>query len=471
MKPKRKSITSDEKLTVVARAKRGESLNSLEKETGHQRTQIRKWIAQEDKLIELQRKQKRVKGGGRKPLFPEIEMLAIEWFKKQREKKLVVNYNMFRREAMKICQNIGTPTTIDNFLCSNKWIRGVCRRNKISSRKITHQSQQDNSSQKEICSKVKTFIAAINQKTANISKKFIFNMDETACYFDMCHSRTLHFQGDKTVDGLDTGHSKNRFTVVLCISAAGTVIRTQIILKGLKKIPKVVLPKNIDLVVSDGGSMTTKLMLTWISSCYMTQCNIFKCENSLLIMDSYGCHMKDEIIEKLKKFGNTDVLIIPPKTTSFLQPLDVSINHPFKNALREEWNSWLGEGPEDYTSKGYRKKPSYQNLVDFTAAALKKISPEIIIRSFECCGIGEYGERIALSMLNKKLQAALVTEKTSQVIQHNAELVLEDEEKNIDEEYELVFQEDLSCTKTDELLSLSSNMENNSKCESDYESD
>ena len=76
-------------------------------------------------------------------------------------------------------------------------------------------------------------------------------------------------------------------------------------------------------------------------------------------------------------------------------------------------------------------------------------------------------------MLNNKLQVALVTEKTSQVIQHNTErhLVLEEEEKNIDEEYELVFQEDLSCAKTNEFLSSSSNMENNSKSESDDESD
>ena len=76
-------------------------------------------------------------------------------------------------------------------------------------------------------------------------------------------------------------------------------------------------------------------------------------------------------------------------------------------------------------------------------------------------------------MLNNKLQAALVTKKTSQVIQHNTEqhLVLKEEEKYIDEEYELVFQEDLSCAKTDEFLSLSSNVESNSKSESDDESD
>ena len=41
-KPKRKYIASDEKLKVFSRAKCGESLNSLEKETGHQRSLIKK---------------------------------------------------------------------------------------------------------------------------------------------------------------------------------------------------------------------------------------------------------------------------------------------------------------------------------------------------------------------------------------------------------------------------------------------
>lgn len=192
---------------------------------------------------------------------------------------------------------------------------------------------------------------------------------------DITHGRTLHFQGQKPVDGLDTGHSKNRFTVVLCISAAGTVTRTQIILKGLKKIPKVKLPKNIDLVVSDGGSMTADVMIKWIKNCYKVQCDIFKRESSLLIMDSYKCQLKDEVIANLKKLCNAEAMIIPPKTTSFLQPLDVSINYPFKNALRSEWNKWLAEGPEEFTKKGYRKNTKLPKLGGLYSCSAKTNFP------------------------------------------------------------------------------------------------
>jgi len=89
-------------------------------------------------------------------------------------------------------------------------------------------------------------------------------------------------------------------------------------------------------------------------------------------MDSYGCHLKDEVKSELKKTCNTELLPIPPKTTSYLQPLDVSINFPFKTALRAAWSDWFETGPKEYTEKGYRKRPSYQNLVEFVAQLLEK---------------------------------------------------------------------------------------------------
>ncbi len=63
-------------------------------------------------------------------------------------------------------------------------------------------------------------------------------MDETPCYFDMASDKTLHFKGDKNVEGVDTGNQKSRFTVVLCSSASGFFVKSMIIFKGLKKVPK-----------------------------------------------------------------------------------------------------------------------------------------------------------------------------------------------------------------------------------------
>lgn len=234
---RRKNILLSEKMKIVTRARNGESLHSLERTTGYQRSQIRGWIRNVNKMNLFgngKREHSRVKGGGRKPKFPQVEEELLAWFREQRSKKLVVNYSTIRREATTMAIN----KNVENFACSNKWIANFCRRNRISSRKITHQGQEDNVPKGEMYLKVKHFLDEVTIKAAGIPAENIFNMDETPCFFDMANSRTLHFTGEKTVDGLDTGHSKNRFTTVLCISASGKFIKSLIIFKGLKKILK-----------------------------------------------------------------------------------------------------------------------------------------------------------------------------------------------------------------------------------------
>ncbi|CAG8828214.1 966_t:CDS:2, partial [Dentiscutata erythropus] len=42
-----------------------------------------------------------------------------------------------------------------------------------------------------------------------------------------------------------------------------------------------------------------------------------------------------------------------------VQPLDVSINKPFKDRLREKWNMRMNVGEYKFTKKGNMKKPEY----------------------------------------------------------------------------------------------------------------
>lgn len=288
-------------------------------------------------------------------------------------------------------------------------------------------------------------------KTSGLKKCDIYNMDETPCYFDMNQDRTLHFKGAKTVDGLDTGSSKKRFTSVLCISASGKFIRTLIIFKGLKKKPKLKLSKNIDVEVSDGGSMNRGIMMTWIKNCFKARTGVFQ-NKALLIMDSFKSHFQPEIIQYLEKSCKTDVIAIPPKGTSYLQPLDVSINFPFKQALRSQWSDWFATSTPEFTKSGYRKRPSYQNIVDFVAAAIEKITPSVIERAFECCGVGEMGEPIPGNRLNSKLKNILEVGETGDnvmlvnsddedeynIFVNNEEGINDDEDYNIVEESEEV---------------------------------
>lgn len=57
-------------------------------------------------------------------------------------------------------------------------------------------------------------------------------------YFDMGSEQTYEEIGAKDVLATTTGHDKLRFTVVLTVSAAGKKLKSMIIFKNLKNIPK-----------------------------------------------------------------------------------------------------------------------------------------------------------------------------------------------------------------------------------------
>lgn len=345
----KKKITCATKKNIIMQVKSGTSLHSLEIRYGYQRQQIKKWVKQESKINMVNKSRNRVSGGGRKQFYPALEKKLLLWFRDQRNRKLVINYPRLRAECRKIAAEMGIDSK--EFACSNRWIDAFCKRHKISHRRVTHKSQAQNFDDLGEL-KRSTIEYFDNLKELNYSEKVIYNMDETPCYFDMCCESTLHFKGENTVEALSTGNTKKRFTVVLCASTKGTFLRTMIIFKGLKKVPKIRLPSNIFVAVSDGGSMNGDLMKQWSLNCFNKKGNLFLSESSLILMDSFGSHKRDDVLNLLTKKCKTCVVFIPPKTTSFLQPLDVSINHPFKTKLRELWNDWIETTSPEFTKSG-----------------------------------------------------------------------------------------------------------------------
>ena len=132
---------------------------------------------------------------------------------------------------------------------------------------------------------------------------------------------------------MTTGHEKYRFTVAIITCAAGNLLKSYVIFKGLKNVPKCHVPSNIILSVSKSGSMKEELMLDYCRRVLRAR-GLFLCkEESLLLLDTHASHTH-------------------AKTTSYLQPLDVSVNGPFKAAMRYKWNKWYETGPQEFTPKG-----------------------------------------------------------------------------------------------------------------------
>ncbi|RWS00071.1 pogo transposable element with KRAB domain-like protein [Dinothrombium tinctorium] len=262
-------------------------------------------------------------------------------------------------------------------------------------------------------------------------------MDETPVYNNMTSSTTISFTCEKNIEATHTGNTRTRFTVVLSVSASGKVLKTMVILKGLKKIPNCNIPKNLAIKVSMCGTMNESLMIEWVNSCFKNRGNFFATAKSILFMDDFGSHKKESVIKALKAL-NTTVKFFPGKKTHFLQPLDFSINFPFKESLRKYWEEWFTNGKKEFTKKEYRKRPSWEAILGFISNAVNEITSESIRKSFIVCGINEKGQVVESAFLNQRLQDILLLRR------------VDDENEDLNEESEENLQIDISTeTETD----------------------
>ena len=83
--------------------------------------------------------------------------------------------------------------------------------------------------------------------------------------------------------------------------------------------------------------MDEDLMKVWIEEIWLkhtqAECKRLGFENSLLSSYVFATHLTDGVKTQLLE-SNSDILPIPAGCTSKCQPMDVSLNKPFKAVLR-----------------------------------------------------------------------------------------------------------------------------------------
>ena len=122
----------------------------------------------------------------------------------------------------------------------------------------------------------------------------------------------------------------------------------------------------------------------------------------MLIWDQHESHKTPFIKDYVNSLGHS-LLLIPVR--SYLQPLDVSINKPFKSAMRDNCGEWY-DNANEFTKNGNMNRASYGMVVDWYNFASRSISSKIIRKSFYACGLSQ--PRI-VTELNARLKVILET--------------------------------------------------------------
>ena len=104
------------------------------------------------------------------------------------------------------------------------------------------------------------------------------------------------------------------------------------------------------------------------------------------MLDSFEAQ-KTEQVKRSFKSENSDLAVIPGGLTSVLQPLDVCLNKPFKDRVRQKWMAWMAEGIHELTASGRQKKSSEELMCQWIGEAWRDIPREMVVNSFLKCGI------------------------------------------------------------------------------------
>lgn len=341
---------------------------------------VRYWRRQHDEL-KTTGKTRRAFRGPKTGKFPAVESSLLEYIKARRADGCAVSIDLIRNQALVIARKEGIP--VQDFRASNGWATRFMRRNGLSLRRRTTLCQRLPAAYEEKIVDFHRFVIRIRQEK-NFLLSQIGNADQTPLNFDMPSSRTVEQTGARTVHVRTTGAEKQRCTVMLGVTADGRKLPPYVIFKR-KTLPKGKLPPGIHVRVQEKGWMTADLMVDWVKTVWGRRPGALLFP-SLLVLDSFRGHLQESVRAKFKEL-RTDLAVIPGGLTSMLQPLDVSLNKPFKDNVRRLYAEWMAEGEHALTPGGKIKRPSVELLCSWVSEAWGMIDVNMVARSFKKTGI------------------------------------------------------------------------------------
>jgi hypothetical protein len=230
--------------------------------------------------------------------------------------------------------------------------------------------------------KITMFRRFVMAETTEIPLRSLGNVDELPVPFDIVMNQTVESKGKDRVFISTTGHEKTNFTVVSSVLAIGEKLKPLIVFKR-KTVPKEAFPEDVVIKANEKGWMTAQLMKEWLEECWNQRQNRdLDPTKSMIILDSARYHITDDVKEKIRK--SSKLAVIPGRLTKFLQPLDVSMNKPFKENLRKCWEAWMcNSEAAEYTNNGRRKRASYALVAKWVKSSFEAISTDTIIHGFD----------------------------------------------------------------------------------------
>lgn len=308
-----------------------------------------------------------------------LEKALVEAFAARRAEGKIVRHKWFERTSKALFKQL-YPTSPHDFKMSEGWFGKFLSRNEIAIRVVTNKAQQP---PEEYCDIIVNFLCfnrrnsqlrdgaedvlrrnsqlrdgaedALRETVLAVGRyllSHILNMDQTPLPWEYITGRTYEFKGSKTVwvRSKKSGWDKRQATIQLTIFADGVArVKPLIIFRGAEEAraprkkeeaqydPRVVTKFN------PKGYANNAIILFWLETMLLPALGDPH-NATLLVMDLLKSHKTDDVKGWLRKHNITPSLV-PAGCTGLVQPLDVSVNRPFKDLLKQVRSHPLSPAP------------------------------------------------------------------------------------------------------------------------------
>lgn len=375
---RRRRFTNCNRLSIVRNVNRrlaaGQTIRAACRELGIIPKQYREWKKKSQDMSKCRPAAMSICKGHDGILKP-IEEQLLRFVFELREQGMTVSHPMIAVKAAALCRPFREKSRNARLLIVGRWKK----HHGLTYRMGTNESQRAPSETKAEAEDFMNIVRPIVSE-ANRHQDYIINMDQTPVWFSFNAKRTLDLIGKKTIHVRKSTNDTKRATFAMTITASGKILTPYMVFKGkagarIETREAMTFPRDMYYACQENAWMDERVMLLWVEKVlkpYVEQApdGIVP----LIFLDKYRCHMMRSVVEQIQELG-VEVQHIPGGCTALVQPVDVGANKPFKNRVRDRWESWM---IADGLLSGTTTPPTRQLIAEWCSDCFKTLDAQMI---------------------------------------------------------------------------------------------
>lgn len=331
---------------------------------------VRAWWRNREEIEAAEPTQKRLKGGGRKPILGELEDTLLDAIIERRINKEKVTREWIAVEALHLFGSTDDGA-VRRFDASPQWVSLFMRRNDLSLRRRTNLTTLTDA---QLVGRATSYMRYLVEHKAVFNLKNTVLMDETAVYFEDAREQTVEVRGARHVVVKSTGFASMRVTAVLAVTAEGVKLPPVVVWKHGKGSRKLQKMHGCFVAFQPKAWVDSELLSNWIDAVFPP---VLQADGKAIVWDSMRAHIS-KIVKNKCAGREISLCVIPGGLTPYLQAGDIGIYRQFKDLLCSSIDAWKRSDAVEYTRGGNPKPPSEETVCGWVVKAWKD-TPQLVI--------------------------------------------------------------------------------------------